>query len=223
MDCSKHPPLASRLAHAAFGVLLALAGTASAGLPGLSSMAAPAADATGAAAAKNAAPEPISAGDIPMRADIDERFAQDVIARAKGRDPSTKLGQRLDELTAGIVKLSQAMAKEDLRQLSPIRLESLDNHWDFYQREMEQWRTLLDGATSTYTDSAAELAQRRLVWEATRDSLSAGGVTAALLDRVNVILAQIGTAENALSRPIDEQLKLRRRANIVQTSIDAGA
>jgi small-conductance mechanosensitive channel len=218
-----HPPLATRLAHAALGVLLALAGTASAaGIPGLSPPAAPAADAAGAAAAKSAAPEPIAAGDIPMRADIDERYAQDVIARAKGRDPSTKLGERLDELTKGIVNLSQTMAKEDLRQLSAIRLESLDNHWDFYQREIAQWRTSLDSATSAYTDSAAELAQRRLVWEATRESLSAGGVTEALIDRVNVILAQFRIAEQALSRPLDEQLKLRRRANIVQTSIDAG-
>ena len=216
-----HQPFASRLAHAALGVLLALAGTASAaGIPGLTPPAAPATDA--AAADKSAAPEPISAGDIPMRADIDERYAQDVIARTKGRDPSTKLGQRLDELTKGIVNLSQTMGKEDLRQLSAIRLESLDNHWDFYRREIAQWRASLDDTTSAYTDSAAELAQRRLVWEATHDSLSAGGVTTALIDRVNVILAQFKTAEQALSRPLDEQLKLRRRANIVQTSIDAG-
>lgn len=222
MDRSTYPPSARLLARASLCLLLALAcnGATAAGLPGLSAPAAPPADA--AAASKSTAPEPIAAGDIAMRADIDERYAQDVTVRAKGRDPSKKLSQRLDELTAGIVKLSQTSAKEDLQQLSAIRLESLDNHWGFYQREMSHWRDALDSTTSYYTDAAAELAQRRAVWEATRDSLSAGGVTQALIERVNVILGQFKLAEEALSRPLDEQLKLRRRANIVQASIEAG-
>jgi small-conductance mechanosensitive channel len=224
MDGSKHTLLATRWASAALGLLLACStATVAAGLPGFGAAAAASSDANAvAAAAKTAAHEPIAAGDIPMRADIDERYAQDVITRAKGRDPSTKLSQRLDELTAGIVKLSQTSAKEDLQQLSAIRLETLDNHWAFYQRQMTSWRQTLDSTTAYYTDAAAELAQRRAVWEATRDSLSASGVTAALLDRVNVILAQFKSAEQALSRPLDDQLKLRRRANVVQTSIDAG-
>ena len=220
MDCSTHSPLASRLALGALAVWLCLAGTASAALPGLKPTA-PGAEAVD-AATKHAAPDPIAAADIPMRADIDERYAQDAIVRTRGRDPSARLGQRLDELSAGIVNLSRSMAKEDLRQLSAIRLESLDNHWDFYQREVARWRIALDATTSVYTESAAELAQRRLVWEATRDSLRASGVTTALVDRVNVILAQFSAAEQALSRPLDDQLKLRRRANLVQAAIDAG-
>lgn len=222
MDRPTFPLFASRLAQAAAVLLLSLASasTVCAALPGLAAPAAPAADA--AAAPKSTTPDPIPAGDIPMRADIDERYAQDVTARAKGRDPSTRLGQRLDELTAGIVNLSQTTAKEDLQQLSALRLESLDNHWGFYQREMDEWRDSLDSTTSYYTEAAAELAQRRAVWEVTRDSLKADGVTAALVDRVNVILGQFKLAETALSRPLDEQLKLRRRANIVQASIDAG-
>jgi small-conductance mechanosensitive channel len=225
MDRSTPPLSASRFVAqvASSLLLLACVGTsATAALPGLAT-APPAEDAKQAAvAARPATPDPIPAGDIPIRADIDERYAQDVIARAKGRDPSTKLGQRLDALTAGIVKLSQTSAKEDLQQLSAIRLESLDNHWSFYQREMGDWRESLDSTTGYYTEAAAELAQRRAVWEATRDSLSAGGVTTALIDRVSVILGQFRMAEQALSRPLDEQLKLRRRANIVQASIDAG-
>ena len=39
---------------------------------------------------------------------------------------------------------------------------------------------------------------------------------------MNVILAQIGLAERALAEPMDEQFKLRRRANKVQSSIEAG-
>ncbi|MBK6350898.1 MAG: mechanosensitive ion channel [Proteobacteria bacterium] len=179
-------------------------------------------DAPAEAGPKPTAPEPIAAGDIPLRADADERFAQGVVQRAQGRDPSKKLGAELDALTAGIVKLAKVFDNEDLKQLAAIRLESLDNHWEFYQRELDRWRTRLDSTTSSYTEDAAELARRRGAWEATRQAMLTGGVTPALIDRVNVIIDQFTLAERALSRPLDEQLKLRRRANTVQSSIDAG-
>ncbi len=212
--------LSTRAAGALLGLLLASSAPANAQaglLAGATKPAAPTADAP-----KSTAPEPVAAGDIPARADVDERFTQDVILRTKGKDPSKKLGAELDALTAGIVKLSKAFENEDLKQLSAIRLESLDNHWKFYQRELDDWRAELDGTTSSYTEDAAELARRRGAWEATRDAMIAGGVTPALADRVNVIIGQFTLAEQALSQPLDEQLKLRRRANTVQSSIDAG-
>ena len=209
------------LAGVMLAALLAI-GSASAALPGILGAPAPAVDAAATTTPKQAAPEVIPAGDIPMRADIDERFAQEVLARAKGKDPSKKLGAQLDSLTTGIVQLSEAFRNEELGQLSAIRLESLESHWQFYQRELTDWRVELDATTGSYTEDAAELAKRRAAWEATRDALSASGVTPALTARVEVIIAQYMNAERALSQPLDEQLKLRRRANIVQASIDAG-
>jgi small-conductance mechanosensitive channel len=208
----------ARLGSLAFVMWLACA-PATGAIPGLP-VATPAAEP--AAATTTPAVEPIATGDIPMRADLDERFAEDVIGRARGKDPSKQLRAELDTLSAGIAKLSKASAKEDLRQLSAIRLESLENHWKFYQRELDDWRAELDRMTGTYTEDASELAKRRAVWVATRDSMSGGGVTPALVDRVNVIINQFTRAEQVLSAPLDEQLKLRRRANTVQTSIDAG-
>ena len=131
----------------ALGALLALlsivtghaAIAAGLSIPGLAAAATPADTAP-----KSAAPEPIAAGDIPMRADEDERFAQDALVRARKKDAGKKLGAELDAITAGIVNLSKASAKEDLKQLSVIRLESLESHWRFYDREL---RT--GGATST--------------------------------------------------------------------------
>jgi small-conductance mechanosensitive channel len=184
------------------------------GLPG----AAPAAK----TAATAASIEPIATGDIPMRADVDERFAEDVIVRARGKDPSKTLRAELDALAVGIAELAKVFHKEDLRQLSAVRLESLENHWRFYQRELDDWRAEIDRVTATYTEDAAELAKRRAVWIATRDSMSGGGVTPALVDRVNVLIEQFSRAERVLSGPLEEQLKLRRRANAVQGSIDAG-
>ena len=220
IDRLPHSRSAACTLGAVLALLLAVAGPASAQAGLLAG--AGKTDAPAETASKSAAPEPIAAGDIPMRADVDERFAQDVIQRAQRKDPSRKLGAELDALTVGIVKLAKAFENEDLRQLSAIRLESLDNHWKFFQRELDDWRAALDNTTGSYTEDAAELAKRRTAWEATRDAMLAGGVTPALTDRVNVIIGQFTLAERALSRPLDEQLKLRRRANTVQSSIDAG-
>ena len=164
---------------------------------------------------------PIATTDIPARADQDERFAQDVVGRTRQKDLAGTLGAQLDGLTAGIVRLSKSFEKEDLRQLSAIRLESLESHWDFYGRELEAWRRELDRVSAPFTEDAAELAKRRAVWEATRASLGTG-VTSALNDRVDVILAKIGLADRAVAVPMDEQFKLRSRANTVQSGIDAG-
>ena len=114
-DRLPHSRPAVRTVGAALVLLLAVAGPASAQaglLAGTSKTDAPAE-----AAPKSTAPEPIAAGDIPMRADADERFAQDVVQRTKGKDPSKKLGAELDALTAGIVKLAKAFENEDLKQL----------------------------------------------------------------------------------------------------------
>jgi len=217
------PPLATtRLVAAAFTLLLSFAAPPVGAQVGLLAGAVKPAEAPVETTSKPAAPEPILAGDIPLRADADERFAQDVMRQAKGRDPSAQLGAQLSDLTTGIGKLSKAFENDDLKQLSAIRLESLQNHWSFYQRELNQWRAELDSSTGAYTDNAAELAKRRMVWEATLTAMSAGGVTPALVDRVGVIIEQFTEAEKALSQPLDEQLKLRRRANTVQASIDAG-
>ena len=108
-------------------VLLLCSASATGAIPGLTGSA-PAAAAPAEATAKTPAVEPIATGDIPMRADIDERFAEDVVVRAQGKDPSKTLRIELEALAAGIAKLSKVAASEDLRHLSVIRLESLENH-----------------------------------------------------------------------------------------------
>jgi small-conductance mechanosensitive channel len=201
--------------------LLLGSGLAFAALPGLPGAATKAPE-TAEGTAKAPAIDAIPAADIPLRADADERFARDVVKRTQGKDQSRSLGTELDRLTQGIVQLSKAFENENLRQLSAVRLESLDNHWGFYQRQLNEWRVALDSITGPNTQDAAELAKRRMAWEATRDALSASGVTPALTDRVSVIIGQLAQAEQSLSAPLDEQMKLRQRANIVQASIDAG-
>ena len=182
------------------------------------------ADAPAPAEAKPAAPEiqPIAPAEIPIRADADERFVQDVMSRARQPDPAAKLVAPLDQLTAGISKLSQTFKRDELKSLPAIRLESLDRHWDFYLVQLKAWRSDLQAITARYSDDAAELAKRRVVWEATRTAALGTGLAPALDERIGQVLAEIDAAEKALSISLDSQLRLAQRGNTVQQAAEAG-
>jgi len=177
LDCL---PCSIRIRGALLAFLLAFpaVGSFAAGLaiPGV-----PAADAPAETAPKSTAPEPIEAGEIPARADEDERFAQAIVSRTRPKDAAAKMGAQLDEITTGIVNLSKTFEKEDLKQLSAIRLESLESHWRFYERQLEDWRKDLDRTTSPFIADAAELATRRAGWGATRAPPATGGPNSAFI------------------------------------------
>ncbi len=166
--------------------------------------------------------EPIATGDIALRADGDERFAQDVISRAGGRSPTAKLEPRLEQLSAGVTRLAARFKSEELLQLSIVRLESLQRHWEFYDKQLDLWRRDLQRATASYSDDAEQLAKRRAVWEVTRASAAGSGVAPALQSRIDGVLAQVSLAEQAISGPLDDQSKLSRRANALESGIESG-
>jgi small-conductance mechanosensitive channel len=207
------PSLLHRLGLAALAAFAL--GTATAGiLPGVA--------ATPAAQPAKPTVEAIPPGEIPGRADADERFAQEVVQRAQQRDPTQRLGAELDAMSDGIARLSKMFKRDQLLEMSAIRLESLEKHWKFYDRQLAEWRRDLQRLSAPYLDDSAELAARRAAWEATRASLGETSVATALSDRVAGILDQIDHAQKALSSPLDRQIDLGRRANLVEASIDAG-
>ena len=144
--------------------------------------------------------EAIATGDIALRADLDERFVQDVLAHTNRRDPGIALGQSLDEMFAGVHKLESRFKQDELRGLSALHLESLDRHWTFYGKQLDAWRRDLQRATAIYSTDAAELATRRAAWEATRTAAEASGVAPALDDRITTVLAEI---ERLAGAPLD--------------------
>lgn len=107
------------------------------------------------------APEPVATADIPLRADADERFAQEVVERSQGRDPSARLEARLEVLAQSVLDESRAVDRDQLRTLSITRLESLERHWQFYEKQLDDWRRSLQQASTQYNEDAAELAARR--------------------------------------------------------------
>jgi len=169
-----------------------------------------------------AGPEVIPQIEIPARADVDERFAQDVILRARGRDRTEKLGPQLDALDTSVREQAQLLARDDLKLVPITRLESLERHWRFFRKQLERWRRDLEQATAPYSEDAADLARRRSIWEATRTEAEAGSMASAFVNRIQTVQAQLSLAEQAVSGPLDRQIRLSRRANTVQASIEAG-
>jgi small-conductance mechanosensitive channel len=167
-------------------------------------------------------PQVIAAADIPVRADIDERFAQDVFERNRGQDPTAKSQRQLAALAESVRVESGHIKRDELKLLSITRLESLDRHWRFYGKQLEKWRNDLKDATAQATEDAADLSRRRADWEATRASPETAAMAPALEHRVQTVLTQIATAEQAVSAPIDQQIRLGQRANAIETSIVAG-
>jgi small-conductance mechanosensitive channel len=179
-------------------------------------------DATPATPAKSG-PEVIPQSDIPLRADADERYALDVIERSQARNRIGGLEPKLEALGKSVAATAESLKGEDLQLLSVLRLESLSRHWRFHARQLEDWRRELRQAGGQYTEDAAELARRRANWEATRTAVTeSGGIATALSNRITTVLQQLAVAEQAVSGPIDQQIRLSRRANAIEDSIHAG-
>ena len=173
-------------------------------------------------AAATKEPAVIATADIPMRADADERFAQDVIERTKGRDRMAGLEKGLVHIAQSVELESQRFKRDELSVLSIMRLESLERHWSFFARELNDWRRELNQVTSQYTEDAAELARRRALWEATSAATGTSAMAPALSDRITSVLAEIDAADVAVSGPIGRQIGLSQRANALETGILAG-
>ena len=179
-------------------------------------------DAADKAAPAKPGPEAIAPADIPLRADLDERFSQEVVQRTRGQDPTAKLQKSLEALGQSVRDESQHFKRDELRLLSITRLESLERHWKFYGTRLEEWRRSLQQVSGPYTEDAAELSRRRANWEATRDAAQSAGLAPALGNRIQTLLAQLSLAEQAVSAPIEKQIHLSRQANTIEGSIVAG-
>jgi small-conductance mechanosensitive channel len=166
--------------------------------------------------------EPISAHNIPSRADADEQFAQDVLRGAALPDPLHSFGQQLDELEVGVTTLGARMRDEQLHLLPRLRLESLRRNWQFFDKQLGLWRRDSQRQLDRYSEDAAQLASRRADWRATRQTARTSAVAPALLERVDDVLRQLDAADRVVSAPLAEQLELGRRGNVVQSSIEAG-
>lgn len=174
------------------------------------------------AAAQSAAAESnqaIAPGDIPARADADEKLLQSVQRRIQMADKVRRIERELARQEAALDRLDERTDRNDLGQLSVQRLESLERHWQLKERGLTQTRAELARLTNAASEDAAELAARRAAWQATG---AQPYLSPALLERSNEMVAQIDRAQAALADPLGQLLGLGRKSNALATQAQRG-
>ncbi len=167
-------------------------------------------------------PEFVATSELPLRADADEQFVADVLARARKPAPTKTLKRDLERIEQGITKLSGRFKDTDLTQLPVVRLESLEHHWLFYDEQLTGWRKELQRVIAPYTSTAAEIVKRRTVWENTKARGAKYSLTPSVMKRIDQVIGQLDAAEDALSKPLGELLQLGRRAGRLEAAAQAG-
>ena len=174
------------------------------------------------AAAQNAPADSATAiapGDIPSRADADEKFLQGVQRRIQMADKVRRIELELARQSAALDSLDERTDRNDLGQLSVQRLESLERHWQLKERALTQTRAELTRLTNSASEDAAELAARRAAWQATG---AQPYLSPALVERSNEMVAQIDRAQSALADPLGKLLDLGRKSNALATQVQRG-
>ena len=166
--------------------------------------------------------EVIAPADIAVRADSDERLFHDAVVRAGQPDRSAEFQAELDAQIEGAISLSARFRDSDLSSLSTARLTSLERYWTFYRQQLTGWRERVQGQMRPYSELAAELAHRRLVWTATQKSAGTDALAPTLQKRIEFMIAQAERSEGSMSLPLARLIELSRRGNAVQSSIDDG-
>jgi small-conductance mechanosensitive channel len=164
----------------------------------------------------------ITTAEIPARADADEQFAREITARTQKAPPTAQLEEQLRTIEAGITRLSGRLKELDLSNLPPLRLDSLERHWKFYDRQLSEWRRELQRVTVPYTDADEQISTRRSAWDDTRAAGVLDAATPALAQRVDQVTAKLERAEQALSQPLDTVIRLGSRASRLQGATQAG-
>ncbi|NML46496.1 mechanosensitive ion channel [Ramlibacter sp. G-1-2-2] len=175
-----------------------------------------------AAPAATAARKPITIAEIIPRADSDQRQAERVASEFAAQDPAERLQPSLDAIAASVDDKLRAFPPGDLVRLPVRRLESLERHWRFDARRFDRWQGEMRDATQPLLDDAADIARRRMDWEATRAAVGLDGLPAALATRVDAMIARLQQVERGLSQPLERVIALRQQANALDARIVAG-
>ncbi|HPO19101.1 MAG TPA: hypothetical protein PLO07_07890, partial [Rubrivivax sp.] len=166
---------------------------------------APAATATSASTGPGDSGLAIAPGDIPSRADADEKFLLAVQRRIQLDEPLRRIEQSLSHQAQALDRLDERTDRNDLSQLSVQRLESLERHWQLKERTLAQTRAELMAMTNAASEDAAELAARRAAWQATRTQPY---LSPALVERSDELIANIDRAQAALAKPLANGLPI---------------
>lgn len=158
---------------------------------------------------------------IPAKADNDEQFVNEVIQRAQSIKDASELRRQLEALSTNIDKLNRGFQNADYSKLPIQRLETLVEHWNFYQKRLDAWHKKLQKLTLPISADAAELSSRKKYWMTLRES-SADTLSPALLKRIDDLIAEVNQAESVLSAPLGDLIDLGQRGNDVAQKVEQG-
>ncbi len=172
-----------------------------------------------AAVLNEARSQAIAPGDIPARADADEKFAQNVQRRVLASVAVSHHAASLAELAAALDRLSDFTDSTDLTQLSVQRLESLERHWAIHARTVDQARADLARDTAASSEDAADLAKRRAAWQATANEPY---LSPALVQRSLELVEMLDRTQDLLAVPLGRLLELGRKGNALAVQAQDG-
>ncbi|MEY3069878.1 MAG: hypothetical protein RLZZ456_1577 [Pseudomonadota bacterium] len=204
MNCRQH------LRYAFVALLLPMAAMAQ--IPGLSK------PEPAPAEQKSEEPATIPIANIPLKAEEDERFIQEAMLRAQSSNKADAMARQLKDIQKSVSTLSQKSQSGKLEGVQISRLESLNRHWSFLDRELTQWQSRLQSVAKPLSEDAAELASRKQVWINTRTA-AAATLAPPLLRSMDELLLEFEKADQTISQPLTKLLDLGRDASIIQARV----
>jgi len=198
-----------------FFVLLLAAGVASAQIPGIPKKeSGPVADQQEAPAK----PAVIPIESIPQRIEQDQRLVQEIIERSASVPGMAARQGELKKLKHNTDILMWKTSPGQLAQLPISGLDALERHLLFLDRELNNWQSSLQDVARPLSEDAAGLAQKRLLWQETRQS-SGELLVPALQRSIDELLNEFNRAERAVSGPLSNVLELGHDAGLAQSRV----
>ncbi|MBP6533930.1 MAG: mechanosensitive ion channel, partial [Arenimonas sp.] len=195
-----------------FLALLLAAGVASAQIPGLPKMESEPAASKQDAPAK---PATIPIESIPQRIEQDQRFVEEITERSAAVSRKSTREDELKKLNHNADALIRKTAPDQLAQLPISGLDALERHLLFLDRELTAWQSNLQEVARPLSEDAAGIAQKRALWQETRQS-SGELLVPALQQSIDDLLNDFDQAEHAVSAPLSRVLDLGHDAGLVQ-------
>jgi small-conductance mechanosensitive channel len=162
---------------------------------------------------------PVLPGDIPARAEADVQFIAEARQRVRAAGDNVRFESQLAQRAADVQRLADRSGGAALDTLAVNRLETLLRHWKLFDREITRLRGDLSRATDALSEDAAELAGRRIVWQATR--AQAADSAPALLQRADELVLLAAEAEAALATPLAGMIELGRQGAALSAQVQA--
>lgn len=164
----------------------------------------------------------LTADDLLATADLDDKYAQDVIRRAGELDDAGNLEQRLVALGRSVHEQRNRNSNAELRALPILRLESVSKHWRFLHSQYRTWRASFDASNNEFLADGAGLARRISAWQSARQRPEIANGPEVLLTRITSVEAALAAADAALSAPLQRHITLGQHATAVLLEIEAG-